>query len=186
MRGSRSSSRAARRRPGLADQAENKFASSLLHTLVQREVRRVIRSKGLDADAGDKLKKLQEQAAKQKVAVVEVRANLDRVLTNYEMGVDQVEADLLASTATLPGGGVSSLESTVASTSSVSRDDGATSQEAIQARIGEIDVLAELLELTQRESQTEKLQMAREEDQVGAYCMYSSTVQVSVVCLGLG
>ena len=60
-------SRAARRRPGLRDQANNTFASSLLNTLVQREVRRVIREKNLDVDATRKLKKLEAQAARQKV-----------------------------------------------------------------------------------------------------------------------
>ena len=78
---------AARRRPELAGQAENSFKSSLMNTMIQREVRRIMRSKRTDVDATEKLRKIEAQAQSQKARVIEVQAKVNGVLdTDSSLG----------------------------------------------------------------------------------------------------
>ena len=158
---------AARRRPELAGQAENSFKSSLMNTMIQREVRRIMRTKRTDVDATEKLRKIEAQAQSQKARVIEVQAKVNRVLDDYEEHAEGLDKALRLDGVGVGGGGGGGELPDMVRARRVDEAEAEQSQRVIEARLGELGELEAMLGVAELASQKEGRALQTEEFEMG-------------------
>jgi hypothetical protein len=136
-----------------------------MNTMIQREVRRIMRSKRTDVDATEKLRKIEAQAQSQKARVIEVQAKVNRVLDDYEEHAEGLDKALRLDGVGVGGGGGELPDMVRARRGNEAEAEQA--QRVIEARLGELGELEAMLGVAELASQQEGRALQTEEFEMG-------------------